>query len=295
LGKTHLLQAIAQEVLKDNPRYPIVYVSAQQFAEKFVHALQTNKIEQFRRAQRDIGVWLLDDIQFIAGKDKTQEEIFHTFNYIHGLGKQIVLSSDRPPRDLYLMDDRLRSRFESGLVADIQSPDLETRCAILQSKAKMESIELDHNIAMLLAEAVPGNIRVLEGALIKLVAQASLESSPITEDLARMTIDRYYRQYQLPKPSVDHILELVSKHFRIPIEEIRGTSRKAPITYARHIAIYLIRDITKDSWKSIGSTFSDRDHTSIMHAHQKINELLIEDAELGKLISGFKKNFNINH
>src|SRR5205814_5625554 len=143
-----------------NPSFPLVYITAQQFAEEFVNALQGNRVDHFRRQQRGVGLWLVDDIQFIAGKDKTSEEIFHTFNYLHGLGKQIVLSSDRPPRDLYLMDERLRSRFESGLVADIQMPDTETRCAILMSKAKAERVQIDTHVAMFLAEHVPGNIRI---------------------------------------------------------------------------------------------------------------------------------------
>src|SRR5579862_7498343 len=150
LGKTHLLHAVAREILKTDPRYPLHFVSAQQFAEEFVNALQANKTDQFRRSQRAVGMWLVDDIQFIAGKDKTQEEIFHTFNYLHSLGKQIVLTSDRPPRDLHLMDERLRSRFEAGLVADVQMPDTETRCAILLSKACQEQVDLPHDVAMYL-------------------------------------------------------------------------------------------------------------------------------------------------
>ena len=161
LGKTHLLHSIARDILDVNPKTPLVYVSAQQFAEEFVNALQNGRIDSFRKSQRAVAVWLVDDIQFIAGKDKTQEEIFHTFNYLYSLGKQIVLSSDRPPKDLFLMEERLRSRFESGLVADIQMPDTETRCAILLTKAAQERIELPHTIAMYLAENVPGNIRKL--------------------------------------------------------------------------------------------------------------------------------------
>lgn len=291
LGKTHLLHSIAQEVLSKNPRYPIVYISAQQFAEKFVHALQNNRIEQFRRAQRNVGVWLVDDIQFIAGKDKTQEEIFHTFNSMHSLGKQIVLCSDRPPRDLFLMDERLRSRFESGLVADILLPDTETRCAILLSKANQEKINIEHEVAMYLAEGVPGNIRVLEGALIKLAAQASIENMPITRELARHIVDLYYRSDFFAKPNIDQILDMVSEHYHLSVEEIRGHSRKAPMTHARHVAIYLIREITKDSWKHIGSLFSNRDHTSIMHGHQKINAMIETDIELKKTIQSFIQHF----
>lgn len=280
LGKTHLLHSIAMEILQIDPRFPLVYVSAQQFAEQFVTALQNNRIDQFRRAQRNVGVWLVDDIQFIAGKDKTQEEIFHTFNYLHSLGKQIVITSDRPPRDLYLMEERLRSRFEAGLVADIQPPDTETRCAIILSKAAQDGIDIAHDVASVLAEGVPGNIRVLEGALTKLLAQSSLEGEPLTTDFASHMVEQYYRSRAQAKPSFSQIVEAVGKHFNIACDEIKGTSRKAPIVHARHIAVFITREITGDSWKHIGHLFGDRDHTSMMHGYQKISEMMVRDREL---------------
>ncbi|HSI73297.1 MAG TPA: chromosomal replication initiator protein DnaA [Fimbriimonas sp.] len=290
LGKTHLLHAIAREILKKDQRYPLAYVSAQQFAEDFINALQANKVDQFRRLQRSVGVWLVDDIQFIAGKDKTQEEIFHTFNYLHSLGKQIVLTSDRPPRDLYLMDERLRSRFEAGLVADIQMPDTETRCAIIQSKATQERIGLAHEVAMFLAENVPGNIRVLEGALTKLVAQASVEDRPVDLELAQMLVEKYYRAGALAKPAFGQIVDTVSKHFKISTDEIKGTSRKAPIVHARHVAVYITREITGDSWKHIGGLFGDRDHTSMMHGYQKIQEIMQYDRDLRATVKMLMRN-----
>lgn len=280
LGKTHLLHSIAREVLAENPRFPLVYISAQQFAEEFVTALQNNRVEAFRRTQRTVGIWLVDDIQFVAGKDKTQEEIFHTFNYLHSLGKQIVLTSDRPPRDLYLMDERLRSRFEAGLVADVQMPDTETRCAILLSKAAHEMVDLSHEVAMYLAENVPGNIRVLEGALTKVVAQASVESVPLSIGLAQQMVEQYYRSGSLEKPGFEQIVNAVSKHYKISQDDIKGASRKAPIVHARHIAVYITREITGDSWKHIGGLFGDRDHTSMMHGYQKISELMHYDKDL---------------
>lgn len=280
LGKTHLLHSIAREVLAADPRFPLVYISAQQFAEEFVTALQNNRVEAFRRTQRTVGIWLVDDIQFVAGKDKTQEEIFHTFNYLHSLGKQIVLTSDRPPRDLYLMDERLRSRFEAGLVADVQMPDTETRCAILLSKAAHEIVDISHDVAMYLAENVPGNIRVLEGALTKLVAQASVEDVPLSIDLAKHMVEQYYRSGSLEKPGFEQIVNAVSKHYKISQDDITGASRKAPIVHARHIAVYITREITGDSWKHIGGLFGDRDHTSMMHGYQKISELMHYDKDL---------------
>lgn len=279
LGKTHLLNAIAGELLAKNPETVIAYVTAQQFAEDFINALQANKVEQFRRQHRHVEVWLVDDIQFIANKDKTQEEIFHTFNYLHSLGKQIVLTSDRPPKDLFLMDERLRSRFESGLVADVQPPDTETRCAIIKTKARSLEVPLTHEAAMFLAETVPGNVRTLEGAITKLATLASLEGVEITVEFAQEMVEKYY-QAAFSKPGLGQILQLVSKQYNIPIDDIKGQSRKGPIVHARHIAIFLTRRITGDSWKHIGSQLGDRDHTSIMHGYQKINEQMHYDKQL---------------
>ncbi len=292
LGKTHLLHAIANEIRKNDPNYPVMYMSAQQFAEEFVHALQNNRIEQFRKAQRRVSVWLLDDVQFIAGKDRTQEELFHTFNYLHSLGKQIVLCSDRPPRDLMLMEERLRSRFEAGLVADVQMPDTETRCAIVLKKAEQEQITLQHDIAMCLAEGVTGNVRMLEGALTKAAAQASMDRRPITLELAQEIIDKYYRTASLSKPSFDQIISCVSQHLGIPSDQIRGTSRKAPIAHARHVAIYVTRETTGDSWKHIGAQFGNRDHTSMMHGYKKIRELMTRDRDLNASVRKLMRDLN---
>lgn len=290
LGKTHLLHSIARKIQERDPQFSLVYVTAQQFAEDFVQALQANRIDQFRRSQRNVHLWLVDDVQFIAGKDRTQEEVFHTFNHLQQMGKQIVLCSDRPPRELFLMDERLRSRFESGLVADIQPPDTELRCAILLSKAKQENLELSHDTAMVLAESVPGNIRILEGALTKLMAQASIEECPATADLARQIVEKYYQSAGLARPSFNQIVDAVGKHYNIATEEIKGISRKAPIAQARHIAVYITREITKDSWKHIGGLFGDRDHTSMMHAYQKVSELMARDKDLQASIKMLMRN-----
>ncbi len=290
LGKTHLLHAIAQEILRGDPTTTIAYITGQQFAEDFVQSLQTSRVEHFRRAQRNATVWLVDDIQFIAGKEKTQEELFHTFNYLQQIGKQIVLCADRTPRQLFLMDDRLRSRFEAGLVADIQPPDTETRCAILMSKAAQDRIDLPHNVAMYLAESISGNVRILEGALVKIQASASLDGVPITLDLAESIISNYYRNGMLTKPGIDQIVDAVSHYYKIPNKEIKGISRKAPIAHARHVAVYITREITGDSWKHIGSLFGDRDHTSMMHAHQKISEMVTRDRELSAIVKSIIRN-----
>ncbi|MBI1335040.1 MAG: chromosomal replication initiator protein DnaA [Armatimonadetes bacterium] len=291
LGKTHLLHSIARELLSHNPTTSIVYMTAQQFAEEFINALQANKVENFRRQHRHVEVWLVDDIQFLAGKDKTQEEIFHTFNYLHSLGKQIVLTSDRPPKDIYQMDERLRSRFEAGLVADIQMPDTETRCAIIMKKAEMLEVELNHDLAMFLAESVPGNVRVLEGAITKLVTMASLEGTALNREFAEPIVEQYY-QNSFSKPGFNQIVDLVSTQFNITVEEMKGPSRKAPVVHARHIAIFLTRRITGDSWKHIGSQFGDRDHTSIMHGYQKIDEQMHHDKELLGQVKSLLKSLN---
>jgi chromosomal replication initiator protein len=290
LGKTHLLHSIAREIQIKHPGMQMVYVSAQQFAEEFVHALQSGRIEAFRRQQRNVGVWLVDDIQFVAGKDKTQEEVFHTYNYLYSLGKQIVLTSDRAPRELHLMDERLRSRFEAGLVADIQWPDTETRCAILLSKAKSENLELETSVAMYLAEHVPGNIRILEGALTKLVAQASVMDASMNLDLANQMVDQHYKAGVLNKPGFVQIVDEVSRHYKIPQEEIKGVKRNAPIVHARHIAVFLTRELTGNSWKHIGTLFGDRDHTSMMHGYQKINEMMLQDKDLRTTVRMLMRN-----
>lgn len=280
LGKTHLLHSIAHAVRVNHPGITVAYVTGQRFIEEFLLALQNNQIEQFRRRQRSAGVWLVDDIQLVAGKERTQEEVFHTFNHLYSLGKQIVLCSDRRPRELFLMDERLRSRFESGLVADIKHPDTETRCAILLRMAERDGIAIEHEIAMFLAQNVTSNVRVLEGALIKVAAEASVADSPVTLDIAQHVVETYYRAAGTAKPGHPQILDIVSRQFNIPIDEIKGQSRKAPITHARHVAVYLARELTGDSWKHLGAVFGDRDHTSMMHAYQKISELIITNRDL---------------
>jgi len=284
LGKTHLLHAIAHEVTKRHPKLVIQYISAQQFAEQFVQALQTKRVDHFRRQQRNPHIWLVDDIQFIAGRDKTSEEVFHTFNALQQMGKQIVLCSDRPPRDLYAMDERLRSRFESGLVVDVQAPDTETKSAILLMKARQEGIAITPEIALYMASTISGNIRILEGALNRLAALSSVEGAEITLEYVQKQVSSYYQLQAPSKPDVSTIVEAVGRYYRIPNTEILGVSRKAPVAHARHVAVYITREITGDSWKHIGWLFGDRDHTSMMHAHHKISELKQRDRELNSAV-----------
>ncbi len=279
LGKTHLLHAIAHEMVAREPGIRIDYVTAQAFAEQFVLALQSGKIDAFRRLQRNVDVWLVDDIQFIAGKDKTQEELFHTFNTLQQSGKQIILCSDRPPMELFLMDERLRSRFESGLVVDIQEPDTETRAAILLTKASQDDLDLPMEVAILLADAVRGNVRVLEGALTKLAVMASLEGGVITLEMAEQMVEKYYQSSVSAKPRFEQILSAVSRYYKISRDQILSESRQAPIVHARHVAVYVMRKMTGDSWNHLGSLFN-KDHTSMMHAYQKIGEKMLCDRDL---------------
>ena len=289
LGKTHLLQAVANEVRRSGAAATISYVTAQEFAERFVAALQHGRMESFRKSIRQADVWLLDDVQFIAGKDKTQEELFHSFNQLQHAGKQIVLTSDRPPRDLYGLEDRLRSRFEGGLVADIMPPDTETRTAIVMQKAEAEGIPLGMDVCECIAMSVAGNVRALEGALTKILAHASFERSEVTVELVQKIVESAYPPTAKHKPHFDRILEAVSTEFDVPRRELVGPSRKAEIAHARHICVYLARKITGDSWKRLGERFGNRDHTSMIHAFQKITMLNTNDLEVQSHIRNLER------
>ena len=288
LGKTHLMHAIANHVLKHNPRLVLRYLTAQQFVEQFVQAFQANKIDVFRRSHRNVDLWLVDDIQFVIGKDKTQEEVFHTFNHLYDLRKQIVFCSDRSPRDLYSMDERLKSRLESGLVVDIQLPDTETKAAILLRKAEQDKIGITPEIALLLAEKVHGNVRQLVGALTKLAVSASLQGGEMSFDLAEHVVQEYYSRAMSTKPHARQIVDAVGRRYNISSDDIVGDSRRAPIVHARHIAVFLTREITGDSWAHIGMQFGERDHTSMMHAFHKISEMISRDRDLEQVIRSMR-------
>lgn len=290
LGKTHLLHSIAHELIRRDPKFSFAYLSAQQFMEDFVSALHSNRIEHFRRRHRGVNCWLLDDVHFVAGKERTQEEVFHTFNALYQMEKQIVLCSDRPPRDLFLTDERLRSRFEGGLVAEVKLPETETRCAILLAKACQDGIDLDSSVALFLAQEIAASPRVLGGALTKLAAEASLRHGAVTLELAQEIVDRHYSRHSQARPGYEEILDAVSRYFKIPVEEMRGKSRQAPIAMARHVAVYITRELTGDSWKHIGGHFGGRDHTSVMHAYQKISEMRLKERDLDNAIKQMIRN-----
>lgn len=290
LGKTHLLHAIAHRLLATQPRLGVAYMTGQMFTEEYVSSVQNNRVDQFRRKVRSAQVWLLDDVQLLMGRDKTQEELFHAFNHLHSLGRQIVVCSDRPPRDLLNTHERLRSRMEMGLVIDIQMPDTETRAAILLKKAEHEGIHLEPGIAMAIAEQISGTVRNLEGALNRIMALQSVEGVPLTPEYVREICAAYCRDAGPSRPGFSHILKAVSEHYKVSEQEIMGTSRKANIAHARHVAVFITREILADSWKHIGALFGNKDHTTMMHGYRKIREMMDRDRQLSSSIKGLMRD-----
>jgi chromosomal replication initiator protein len=270
LGKTHLLQAVAHFVRENYPAFAVRYVSSETFLNEFVDSIRTNAGKGFRRRYRNIDVLLVDDIQFIEGKRETQEEFFHTFNTLYENGRQIVLSSDRPPDNIPTLEDRLRSRFKMGLITDIQPPDLETRLAILRKKAEREPIAIPDDVLEYIATHITDNIRELEGALNKAIAYASLNKEPFTMDLAQRVLGDllHDRQPRAITPTV--ILEATSKMFGFSVEELLSKSRNRPLVTARQIAMYVCRELTDLSFPQIAKAFAKGDHTTVMHAVSKI-------------------------
>ena len=288
LGKTHLMHAIGNRILENNPKSNILYVTSEKFTNQLINAIKDNKTELFRNKYRNIYVLLIDDIQFIAGKDRVQEEFFHTFNTLREDGKQIIISSDKPPRDIEFLEDRLKSRFEWGLLADISCPDYETRLAILRKKAQDENIIIEDSILSDIATKIDSNIRELEGVFNKIVARASLIHSPITIELAENIINEF--KYESEKViSSDFIKETISKYFSIDKEDLAGSKRSNDIAFPRQIAMYLCREVAGMSFPQIGLEFGNRDHSTVMHGYNKIAKE-IKDKNSTKLIVESVKN-----
>lgn len=272
LGKTHLMHAIGHYVLGSNPDYRVVYVSSEKFTNELINSIRDDKTEQFRNKYRTIDVLLVDDIQFLTGKERTQEEFFHTFNSLHDSNKQIIISSDRPPKEIVTLEDRLRSRFEWGLITDIQPPDYETRLAILRKKGQTESIQLSDEVLSFIAEKIDSNIRKLEGALLKVAAYASITDKPVTAAFAEEILRDMLPQSQ-PKPiTVDIIQEKVSNFYKLKKEDLKAKKRTRAVAHPRQIAMYLTREMTDLSLPVIGNSFGGRDHTTVMHACDKISQ-----------------------
>ncbi|QSO50871.1 chromosomal replication initiator protein DnaA [Alicyclobacillus curvatus] len=280
LGKTHLMQAVGNQVMQFNPGAKVLYLSSERFTNEFISAIRENKTGDFRNRYRTIDVLLIDDIQFLANKEQTQEEFFHTFNALHEAGRQIVISSDRPPRDIPTLEDRLRSRFEWGLITDIQPPDLETRIAIIQRKAKADGVQLDENVAYFIATQVSNNIRELEGALIRVVAYSSLVNADITVDLAEQALKDLLNQDVPRKITVTHIQKVVGDHYGLKVEELKAKRRTKEVVLPRQIAMYLARELTDMSLPKIGQAFGGRDHTTVLHACDRISSSMKNDAAL---------------
>lgn len=292
LGKTHLMHAIGNEILRKNRNSNILYVTSEKFTNQLINAIKDNKNESFRNKYRNIDVLLIDDIQFIAGKERIQEEFFHTFNALHESGKQIILSSDRPPKDIPLLEDRLKSRFEWGLIADISNPDYETRLAILRKKAQSDNIIIEDEILSNIATRIDSNIRELEGTLNKLIAKSSLTNSPITMEMAERAINDIVSQ-QDKIISSEFIQETVAKYFNISAKDLKGSKRSNDIAFPRQIAMYLCRTVAQMSLPQIGKDFGKRDHTTVMHACNKI-ETEIKENQNTKLIVDSVKNILIS-
>lgn len=287
LGKTHLMHAIGHYILNQNKKAKVVYVSSETFTNELINSIRDDKNEDFRNKYRNIDVLLVDDIQFIAGKERTQEEFFHTFNALHEANKQIIISSDRPPKEIPTLEDRLRSRFEWGLIADIQPPDLETRIAILKKKAKVENLTISDDVMLLIAKKIQSNIRELEGALIRIVAYSSLTNGEINETLAEEALKDIITSIKPKIVSPNTIKEAVGSYFNIKIEDFNAKKRNKSIVYPRQIAMYLCREITDLSLPRIGDEFG-RDHTTIMHAHEKISNEIKIDPNLKSIIEDLK-------
>lgn len=284
LGKTHLMHAIGHYVLDHNPEAKVLYISSEKFTNEFINAIRDNRGEGFRNKYRNIDVLLIDDIQFLAGKEQTQEEFFHTFNALHEEGKQIIISSDRPPKEIPTLEERLRSRFEWGLITDIQPPDLETRIAILRKKAKAENLDISNDAMLYIANQIDTNIRELEGALIRVVAYSSLVNQDITVHLASEALKSIIPSTRPRVITINDIQQKVGEFYGLKLEEFKARKRTKAVAFPRQIAMYIARELTDTSLPKIGESFGGRDHTTVIHAHEKISSEIKEDQELNKII-----------
>src|SRR5690554_561985 len=284
LGKTHILQAIGHFVLQNSAHYRVVYVSSEKFTNELINAIGNNKTPPFRDKYRNIDLLLIDDIQFLAGKESTQEEFFHTFNSLHEANKQIVISSDRPPKEIPTLEDRLRSRFEWGLITDIQAPDLETRIAILKKKAALEGWKLPDDVIEYIADQINSNIRELEGALIRVIAYSSLTNQSINLNLTNEVLKDIISSQQSKKLNIDFIQETVAEYFQIERADLKAKKRTKTITVPRHVAMYLSRELTEASLPKIGESFGGRDHTTVLHACDRVREMMKEDIQFSRQV-----------
>jgi chromosomal replication initiator protein len=290
LGKTHLIQAIGQQMRELRPRLKIAYMSAESFVTEVIAAIRYDRMQPFRDKYRSVDALLLDDIQFIAGKERTQEEFFHTFNAIYEAQKQIVFTSDRPPKEIPTLEERLRSRFEWGLTADIQPPDLETKVAILRKKAEDKGMNIPQEVALFVAERVRSNVRELEGHLNKIVVYASLAGRTVTIDVAKEALKDVLSKEDKPiTPS--EILRVVAAHYGLKVTDLKQKSNAKTIAFPRQVAMYLCKDLTDLSYPEIGKLFADKHHSTVMYSVQQIKKMMDADAQFARTVETLAKQF----
>jgi chromosomal replication initiator protein len=290
LGKTHLMHAIAQEVLRRSPQTRVLYLSAERFLNDLINALRFERMHEFKRRYRELDVLLMDDVQFIAGKDSTQEEFFHTFNALHDAQKQIVVTSDALPKEIPTLEERLRSRFEWGLIADIQPPDLEMKVAIIRKKAAAEKMDVPNDVALFIAGTVKSNVRELEGRLNRVMAFSSLTGRPLSVELARETLrDIVGTEEHKAVPS--EILKAVASHYGLRVSDMKARSNAKPVAFPRQVAMYLCRKLTDLSYPDIGRLFNDKHHSTVMHSVEKIGRMIEDDADFRRVVEGFMQPY----
>jgi len=294
LGKTHLIQAIGNQIVKNFPEKKVIYLSSDIFTVEFVESIQTNRVNEFSNFYRSMDVLIIDDIQFLIGKEKTQDLFFHIFNTLHQSRKQIILTSDKPPKDLKGLDERLISRFQWGLTADIQPPELETRIAILKRKAETYGMLVSNEILEYIATNITSNIRELEGCLIKLLANVSLNSKEITFDLAKKTVKEIATDKKATTLSIETITRVVCEHLGVAENKIRDKTRKKEIVLARQIAMFLAKELTLSSLKTIGLHFGGRDHSTVIHACNSIDEYKLKDVSFAKILEEIKNKLELS-
>lgn len=294
LGKTHLMHAIGHFMHRNDPTKRILYVTSEQFTNEFIASIQTNRNEEFRRKYRSQDLLLIDDIQFIADKESTMDEFFHTFNELHGRDKQIVLTSDKPPKDIQKLEQRLISRFAWGLVVDIQAPDLETRIAILRNKAQSDGFDVPNEVINYIATHVKSNIRELEGALSRVTAYSKLTTGVVSEETAAYVLKDIYENNKPVQITVSHIKEIVAENYNITVEQMDSKKRSRPLAYPRQIAMYLTRELTELSLPKIGQEFGGRDHSTVIHACDKIRSDIEKDTELAVEIESLQEKIRGN-
>ncbi|MES2766221.1 MAG: chromosomal replication initiator protein DnaA [Bacteroidota bacterium] len=289
LGKTHLVQAIGNQIIQKNKNARILYTSSERFTMEYVSAIQNNKVNDFTNFYRGVDVLIVDDIQFFGGKEKTQDNFFHTFNALHQSGKQLILTSDRPPKDLSDVDDRLISRFQWGLTADVQMPDYEMRMAILQRKSADEGMELPQDVIEYVARHVTSSVRELEGCLISLIAKVSLDGREMTEELARKVVEGIAGTGAARPMNINDIKAETAQYYNLSVELLESKTRKHEVVLARQVAMFLTKHLTHMSLKSIGASFGKRDHTTVLHSCQMIENYMEREIEVRKAVEALKK------